>query len=219
MADQSGYLLIKKRDLAFLLTLTGLVAFLVYANSPPTFQAPYHSAAQQRSSASPLGPFHDLDRLVIVAGHSILKPGHHASLEDDSAWHLDFYQAGQGRTYIRHIERGVQLAQSDTRSLLVFSGGQTRPWAGAASEAQSYWTAAELLDWFSNGAGSVRNRTTIEVCFASLFRTFVCVMRACNQSPVFLTFMQWQICSFVLAPAESLLRTIRATHTRTCCSA
>lgn len=100
--------------------------------------------------------------LIMVAGHAVYKApvrdAAHVALEE--SWHLESFQHGQLTTMISHIERGVQLAAADNASLLLFSGGETRPAAGPRSEAQSYWDAADALGWF--GAPQVRQRAHLE---------------------------------------------------------
>jgi hypothetical protein len=56
--------------------------------------------------------------------------------------------------------RSVQNAAEDEFAVLVFSGGYTRPEAGARSEGGSYWQVAHAFDFF--GASDVAYRTLIE---------------------------------------------------------
>lgn len=49
------------------------------------------------------------------------------------------YQHGAASTFIKHIEEGTRIAKADEQALLIFSGGETRNFAGPLSEAQSYW--------------------------------------------------------------------------------
>ncbi|KAK9475854.1 hypothetical protein V1514DRAFT_264261, partial [Lipomyces japonicus] len=87
--------------------------------------------------------------LVIVAGHAIWKgPQDGATVnyansgENIEEWNLKDFQKGQQATYVRHIEIGLDKIKSDTRSVLIFSGGQTAKSAGPLSEAQSYFSLA-----------------------------------------------------------------------------
>jgi hypothetical protein len=60
---------------------------------------------------------------------------------------------------LAHIERGVKIAAADNKSLLIFSGGQTRAAAGPRSEGSAYWEAAEASDWFGHRATRDRAHT------------------------------------------------------------
>ncbi|KAG8710868.1 hypothetical protein FRC08_016611 [Ceratobasidium sp. 394] len=85
----------------------------------------------------------DLSHLIIVAGHAIWKGGLPADYAKDSAWVLDTVQAGRGNpdAFYAHIAKGAQIALADEKSLLVFSGGQTRK-PTHLTEAQSYLSLA-----------------------------------------------------------------------------
>eukprot|EP00756_Hemistasia_phaeocysticola_P045392 Hpha_TRINITY_DN19149_c0_g1::TRINITY_DN19149_c0_g1_i1::g.94882::m.94882 len=100
------------------------------------------------------------DHLIMVAGHAVLTTLDLHEVRSESSWYLQPAQRGQLGVYLRHIEEGVRLAGEDSRAILMFSGGQTRPEAGPRSEALSYWLAAEAQDWFSTPA--VRGRTLLE---------------------------------------------------------
>ncbi|QRV94024.1 cytoplasm protein [Ceratobasidium sp. AG-Ba] len=84
-----------------------------------------------------------LDHLVVVAGHAIWKGGSAADHSKDSSWVLDTAQEGHGNpsAFYAHITKGAQIALADERSLLVFSGGQTRK-PTHLTEAQSYLSLA-----------------------------------------------------------------------------
>ncbi len=84
---------------------------------------------------------------VIVAGHAILRC--FDDIEADASWMLLDFQKGEPKHYIRHVQRGVELAAADPEALLIFSGGQSRVEAGPRSEAQSYFAIAELREWWS----------------------------------------------------------------------
>lgn len=64
-----------------------------------------------------------LDHLVMVPGHAIWT-GHDANkVEEDSEWVLqDMQKGGSVRTFLRHLEMGVEVMKEDERALLVFSG-------------------------------------------------------------------------------------------------
>lgn len=80
----------------------------------------------------------------------------------DSVWYLLDYQQGRDlpREFVNHIAAGVEVAAKDPRSILIFSGGQTRADAGPRSEAQSYYFVAEHFDWWGHPA--VAGRTVTE---------------------------------------------------------
>jgi len=115
----------------------------------------------------------DLDHLVLVAGHAVLDP-HAESLESadrqERVWYLMDYQRNQDmpQVLVSHIQRGVTEAVADPKSLLVFSGGQTRPEAGPHDEGSSYYRVAEHYGWWGHGSStedaklSVAQRTVTE---------------------------------------------------------
>ncbi|KAG2217244.1 hypothetical protein INT45_012192 [Circinella minor] len=99
---------------------------------------------------------------IIVAGHAIYKgdPSStlltsneqgESSLYKDDDWILEpFQRGGQVTTFIKHIQKGIEVAKSDPNAVLIFSGGQTRTEAGPRSEGQSYWMIAEALEKINN---------------------------------------------------------------------
>ncbi|PRP78344.1 hypothetical protein PROFUN_11384 [Planoprotostelium fungivorum] len=89
----------------------------------------------------------DLKDLIMVAGHAIylgdlsLQPP-----QRDDGWILESFQRnGQVEVLLNHIQAGMKLAESSKESLLIFSGGETRVFGGAMSEAQSYYWLAHKL--------------------------------------------------------------------------
>lgn len=100
-----------------------------------------------------------LQNLVMVAGHAIYTRGgsNCGEVEGDESWYLESYQKHEGQvsTFVQHIRIGVQVAAEDEKSLLLFSGGETRKKAGPRSEAQSYWSVAESKDWFGMFRGTL----------------------------------------------------------------
>lgn len=100
--------------------------------------------------------------LIVVAGHGIFigKRAEPADVRNERNWFLEPSQVGLVDTFIGHIRRGVALADEDPSSLLMFSGGVTRPGVGPRSEGSSYWLVADALDWF--GKRDVMNRTHVE---------------------------------------------------------
>ena len=98
-----------------------------------------------RSIADTLAPapdLADLSHLVIVAGHAIWLGGDVARAREDEDWVLEPRQHhGSVPTFVKHVERGVQIAASDPSALLVMSGGATRP-AYEGTEADSALSSA-----------------------------------------------------------------------------
>lgn len=105
-----------------------------------------------------------LSTLVVVAGHAIFvgpswRPG---DLLEEHNWVLESFQHGQVSTFLKHIEKGVEIAANDTSALLMFSGGQTRMGVGPRSEGFTYWMAAEAANWYGYQTSNVRNRSLAE---------------------------------------------------------
>lgn len=83
-----------------------------------------------------------LDHLVIVVGHAIWAGTSFAGRQTDDNWVLEEYQKGGAvRTFWKHIQRGVEIANKDPHALLIFSGGQTR-FHSLGTEAESYFQLA-----------------------------------------------------------------------------
>jgi len=84
----------------------------------------------------------DLNHLVLVVGHAVWAGCEFSGKGDDANWILESYQRGGSvKTYWKHIERGLEIANGDPSALLVFSGGQTRP-QSLQTEAESYFSLA-----------------------------------------------------------------------------
>ncbi|KAI8087946.1 uncharacterized protein B0P05DRAFT_530786 [Gilbertella persicaria] len=92
-------------------------------------------------------PLTDDHHAIIVAGHAIyVGPNQLADIRQDENWILEPYQqGGQVNTFIQHIQKGIDILRQDPKSVLIFSGGETRPHAGPRSEAFAYWHIAQLL--------------------------------------------------------------------------
>ena len=87
--------------------------------------------------------------LIIVAGHSVTISGHlYDAGIDENDWYLLDYQRGHGlpQAIISHIKSGIQQAKQDVDSLLIFSGGETRPITGPISEGSSYFHVADAMN-------------------------------------------------------------------------
>jgi len=62
-----------------------------------------------------------------------------------------------------HIAAGIDETRKDSKSLLVFSGGETRAVSGPQTEAQAYYHVADAMNlWQADDGSSVRARTTTE---------------------------------------------------------
>ena len=86
---------------------------------------------------------------MIVAGHSVLISGNVDNAPfDDSVWYLYDYQRNRGlpQAIVSHIQAGIRLALEDEKSLLVFSGGETRAQTGPETEGGSYFRVADALE-------------------------------------------------------------------------
>ena len=71
----------------------------------------------------PPPPHPELKDLILVAGHAIYIGDTFEDIEDDTNWVLEkFQRGGQVKVFLKHIERGVELAQQNEESLLIFSG-------------------------------------------------------------------------------------------------
>jgi len=77
----------------------------------------------------------------------------------DISWFLNKFQRGEPKLYLEHIRRAVEFVKSESRALLVFSGGQTNAAAGPISEAQGYWLIAERLGLWER---DVKHRSTTD---------------------------------------------------------
>lgn len=120
-------------------------------------------------------PFNDksvaseADHLVMVAGHSVTVAGNLEDAEtDENVWYLLPYQKERGlpQAIVSHIRAGISEASDDPKSLLIFSGGETRGFVGPLNEGTSYFRVADALDlWNEPGNGglsTVRERTSTE---------------------------------------------------------
>lgn len=94
------------------------------------------------------------DHLIIVPGHSVINIDAFGSGREDSdrAWKLLDYQEKQGLPKIiaSHIETAINISKSDVKSMLLFSGGQTRVDAGPISEGLSYYMYSKIMGWLED---------------------------------------------------------------------
>lgn len=64
-----------------------------------------------------------LNHLVMVPGHAIWIGNDVDKVEDDKEWVLEGMQKGGSvRTFMKHLEMGVEVMREDEGALLVFSG-------------------------------------------------------------------------------------------------
>jgi hypothetical protein len=97
------------------------------------------------------------ERLVIVPGHAVMNLEHLDRADVlDEAWYLLPYQRNTGFPQIiaQHTRAACDLTLTDSlrnRSVLIFSGGQTRRDVGPTSEAASYYYLAMHNHWLSMG--------------------------------------------------------------------
>ena len=87
-------------------------------------------------------------RLIVVAGHSVTISGHlQDANQDERDWYLLDYQKHVGLpvAIVKHIQAGIEVAQQDLHSLLIFSGGETRAVTGPETEGASYYRVADAM--------------------------------------------------------------------------
>jgi len=135
----------------------------------------------------------DLNTLILVAGHAVYIGDNFEDPSSDDNWFLQSFQLGEPPFYIEHIKYGVDRASSESRALLVFSGGQTRFEAGPRSEAQSYWMIADHFSWWHRP--SVRLRATTEEFARDSFENLlfsICRFKECTgHYPEFIEVVSW----------------------------
>jgi hypothetical protein len=137
--------------------------------------------------------WNDLENLILVAGHAVYIANNFDTPTDDRNWYLQEFQKGEPPFYIEHIYRGVELTTADVKSLLVFSGGQTRLEAGPKSEAQSYWMIADHFCWWWRT--NVKIRATTEEFAQDSFQNLlfgICRFYECTgRYPEVVTVISW----------------------------
>lgn len=84
------------------------------------------------------------------------------------------YQQGQGlpEAIKAHIQAGIDAANKDPDSLLVFSGGETRAVTGPLTEGASYFHVADAMKLWPAGS-TVRARTVTEEFATDSFENFM----------------------------------------------
>ena len=86
--------------------------------------------------------------LIIVPGHATFIGSDYRDYLNESNWFLESYQKGQLSTFIEHIKKACQVGSQDARSLIIFSGGQTRIASNSRSEGYSYYLVA--TEWLKS---------------------------------------------------------------------
>eukprot|EP00956_Cyclotella_meneghiniana_P001898 scaffold2066_cov68-Cyclotella_meneghiniana.AAC.5 len=103
--------------------------------------------------------------LIVVAGHSVLISGQVENAAfDESVWYLLDYQRGKGLPYaiVSHIQAGIRLALEDEKSLLVFSGGETRAQTGPDTEdALDLWNGRNVFKDDNNSNSRTTPQSTV----------------------------------------------------------
>ncbi|HIH50512.1 MAG: hypothetical protein ABSE71_04755 [Candidatus Micrarchaeaceae archaeon] len=102
--------------------------------------------------------YKDAKYLLIVPGHAVYVGREAASAHLDDYWIGGF--KGEAKFYTEHAFAGISEAGKDEKSILIFSGGQTREKAGPFSEAQSYWALSDQHLWLT--MDRVKGRATTE---------------------------------------------------------
>lgn len=76
------------------------------------------------SDPLPRAPLEKLQRAIIVPGHAIYTGDSSLEgLEVDDNWVLESFQrGGQVRTFVRHIEKAIEMAKEDPEAVVIFSG-------------------------------------------------------------------------------------------------
>ncbi len=100
---------------------------------------------------------------IVVAGHAVMNLQYLSTADsNDLAWYLLPYQRNQDFPAIitSHVNRGIELLNSDSNALLLFSGGQTRRDVGPTSEAASYFYLAQHLHLLQASASSGSSTST-----------------------------------------------------------
>ncbi|WWC87208.1 uncharacterized protein L201_002095 [Kwoniella dendrophila CBS 6074] len=97
--------------------------------------------------------FKELNHLIMIPGHAIWLGNKNnekdiSNIRENGDWILESMQkSGSVKTYIKHIEKGVEELKNDHQALLIFSGGATRPPPSPPlSEGLSYHNLAHALD-------------------------------------------------------------------------
>jgi hypothetical protein len=128
-----------------------LLALGIFSASAPIPQQGLVSRGLAKSASFPdLNP--ELTHLIIVPCHAIYTSldFSESAIYDANNWFLFDYQRGQQGEFVEHIKMGLKAAALDPKSMLMFSGGQTRLAAGPKSEADTYVLISQGLNWMGH---------------------------------------------------------------------
>lgn len=145
--------------LAYLLVRLLDADFMEWPQRAPQLRGLRDTGADNTLESFNASQLHQLDHLIMVAGHAVtMAESLDRADSNDGVWFLLEYQRRQDMpaALVGHIRRGVEVAAADPKSLLVFSGGQTRSEAGPRDEGSSYYRVAEHYRWW--GASSRKAR-------------------------------------------------------------
>lgn len=134
-------LLIAALTISLLFNLRGSGAPAAAPSSP--LHTETHEAAELPREDVPALPSGvvPLRHLVVVAGHGIWNGQDITAAYSEKDWLIESYQRNSVKTFVKHIEKGLEVATADPSSVLVFSGGETRR-ESLLTEAGSYMRLA-----------------------------------------------------------------------------
>ncbi|KAJ1813342.1 hypothetical protein LPJ56_003464 [Coemansia sp. RSA 2599] len=92
--------------------------------------------------------YKQLTDLVLVPGHGVYM-GEGSPLHEAN-WFLLNEQRGEVGAFMAHVGKAIEIIKEHDSALLLFSGGKTRLDAGAHTEAQGYWAAADKMGWLTS---------------------------------------------------------------------
>jgi hypothetical protein len=136
----------------YLIFTAGLVVFINYKvlfslHNNQNSSKPWVTVDSQQFNHDQI--LKNANHLIVVAGHSVVISGHLSDADrDESDWFLLEYQKGRGlpQSIVAHIREGISEAAKDPRSLLIFSGGETRGQTGPLNEGTSYFHVADAMN-------------------------------------------------------------------------
>jgi hypothetical protein len=92
-----------------------------YLSPPPHFRIGGKASIEDTIDRDPR--IKALDHLVMVPGHAIWVGHESEKVEEDGEWVLENMQKGGSvRTFLKHLEMGVEVMKEDEGALLIFSG-------------------------------------------------------------------------------------------------
>ncbi|CAG7849309.1 SubName: Full=Uncharacterized protein {ECO:0000313/EMBL:CCA70951.1} [Serendipita indica DSM 11827] len=172
---------VKVSNLTFGLLILALVLSLAANYHQSTrfhrLQAPLPSTLRAASVALRSDAVKSATNLIVVAGHGIWRGCNTSEWTDERNWVLQQHQKGTDnpRAFYSHIKKGVALASRDPASILLFSGGYTRPELPTQSEAESYLALA--LQSFDYEASWRARAFTEDYALDSFQNLFFSIMR------------------------------------------